>query len=95
MLKELKAFLLRGDVVGLAVAVIIAGAFGRVVGSLVDDVLSPLIGMLTGNPDFSGFVLFNTVRVGAFLNAVINFIFIGVALFFIVKAAGRKPEEIK
>ncbi len=95
MLKELKAFLLRGDVVGLAVAVIIAGAFGRVVGSLVDDILSPLIGMLTGSPDFSGFVLFNTVRVGVFLNAVINFIFIGVALFFIVKAAGRKPEEIK
>jgi Large-conductance mechanosensitive channel len=95
MLKELKAFLLRGDVVGLAVAVIIAGAFGRVVGSLVDDILSPLIGMLTGNPDFSSFVLFNTVRVGAFLNAIINFIFIGVALFFIIKAASRKPEEIK
>ncbi len=94
MLKELKAFLLRGDVVALAVAVIIGGAFGKVVASMVDDIISPILGMITGNPDFSGVVIGN-IKVGNFINAVINFLLVGTALFFVVKAAGKKPEEVK
>lgn len=94
MLKELKAFLLRGDVVALAVAVIIGGAFGKVVSSLVDDIISPILGMITGNPDFSQVVIGN-ILIGNFINAVINFVLVGTALFFVVKAAGKKPEEIK
>lgn len=93
MLKELRAFLLRSDVVALAVAVIIGGAFGRVVNSLVDDIISPILGLITGNPDFSQVVIGN-VLVGNFINAVINFVLVGTALFFVVKAAGKKPEVI-
>ncbi len=94
MLKELKAFLLRGDVVALAVAVIIGGAFGKVVNSLVDDIISPILGMITGNPDFSQVVIGN-VLIGNFINAVINFVLVGTALFFVVKAAGKKTDDIK
>ncbi len=94
MLKELKAFLLRGDVVALAVAVIIGGAFGKVVASMVDDIISPILGMITGNPDFSSVVI-GSIKVGNFINAVINFLLVGTALFFVVKAAGKKPEEVK
>ncbi|MCS7037679.1 MAG: large conductance mechanosensitive channel protein MscL [Saprospiraceae bacterium] len=94
MLQELKAFLLRGDVVALAVAVIIGGAFGKVISSLVDDIISPILGMITGNPDFSQVVIGN-VMIGNFINAVINFILVGTALFFVIKAAGHKPEEVK
>jgi large conductance mechanosensitive channel len=94
MLRELKAFLLRGDVVALAVAVIIGGAFGKVISSLVDDIISPILGMITGNPDFSQVVIGN-ILIGNFINAVINFVLVGTALFFVVKAAGKKPEDVK
>ncbi len=94
MLRELKAFLLRGDVVALAVAVIIGGAFGKVIASMVDDVISPILGMITGNPDFSD-VMLGSIKIGNFINAVINFLLVGTALFFVVKAAGKKPEDIK
>lgn len=91
MLSELKAFLLRGDVVALAVAVIIGGAFQKIVDSLVVDVITPLLGMIVGNPDFSAITI-GSVMIGKFLNAVISFIMVGTVLFFVVKAAGKKPE---
>lgn len=94
MLQELKAFLLRGDVMALAVAVIIGGAFQKIVDSMVKDIISPILGMITGNPDFSEVTVGN-VLVGNFINAVINFIFVGVVLFFLVKATTRKGEEKK
>lgn len=91
MLQELKAFLLRGDVLALAVAVIIAGAFGKIIDSMVNDIISPILGIITGSPDFSS-VMIGPILVGNFLNAVINFIMIGTVLFFLVKAAGKKSE---
>ena len=94
MIQELKAFLFRADVVSLAVAVIIAMAFGKIVDSLVNDIISPILGMITGNPDFSYLVVGN-IKVGNFINAVVNFVVVGTVLFFVVKAAGKKPEEIK
>jgi len=94
MLKELKAFLLRGDVVSLAVAFIIAGAFQKIVESLVTDVITPAIGMIGGNPDFSALTL-GSIKIGNFINAIFSFIIVGTALFFVVKAAGKKAEEIK
>ncbi len=94
MIQELKAFLLRGDVLALAVAVIIAGAFGKIIDSLVNDIISPILGMITGNPDFSSVVL-GSIRVGNFLNAVVNFVIIGTVLFFLIKAAGKKSEDVK
>ncbi len=93
MLRELKAFLLRGDVVALAVAVIIGGAFGKVIASMVDDIISPILGLITGNPDFSSVVIGN-IKIGNFINAVINFLLVGTALFFVIRAARRRPEEI-
>ena len=94
MIQELKAFLLRGDVLALAIAVIIAGAFSKIIDSLVNDIISPILGMITGNPDFSS-VLIGNIKIGNFINAVINFIMVGTVLFFLVKAAGNKGEDIK
>jgi large conductance mechanosensitive channel len=92
MLNELKAFLLRGDVFALAIAVIIGGAFQKIVDSLVADVMMPVLAMITGNADFSA-VKIGPVLIGNFLNAVINFLIVGTALFLLVKAAGKKTGE--
>lgn len=94
MIQELKAFLLRGDVLALAVAVIIAGAFGKIIDSLVNDIISPILGMIMGQPDFSN-VMIGSIKVGNFINAVVNFIIIGTVLFFLIKAAGKKAEDVQ
>lgn len=94
MISELKAFLLRGDVLALAVAVIIAGAFGKIIDSMVEDIISPILGMITGNPDFSS-VMIGSIKIGNFINAIVNFVMVGAVLFFLVKAAGKKTEDIK
>lgn len=107
MISELKAFLLRGDVVTLAVAVIIGAAFGSIVTSLVEDVITPLLGILFSVPDFSKLALGGTpdpadptkmvggIMIGKFINSIINFIMVGSTLFFVVKAAGKNAEEVK
>lgn len=107
MISELKSFLLRGDVVTLAVAVIIGGAFQKIVDSLVNDVISPILGMIVGSPDFSSVVIGGTpsaadpskmeggIMIGNFLNAVVSFIMVGVVLYFVVKAAGKKADDVK
>ncbi len=86
MLKDFKAFLLRGNVVELAVAVVIGAAFGRVVTSLVENILTPIIG-IPGEADFStlDFEINGSVfRYGDFINAVISFLSIAAAVFFFV-----------
>ena len=104
MLKELKAFLLRGNVVDLAVAVIIGAAFGAIVTSLVNDVITPLIlnpALKAAGVDKIAELSWNGVAYGSLLSAVINFIVIGTVLFFIVKAAekaqnlGKKEEAVE
>ena len=87
MLKGFKDFLLRGNVVDLAVAVVIGGAFGAVVTALVKDLITPLIAAIAGKPDFSAFTF--TVNnskflYGEFLNAVVSFLLIAAAIYFIV-----------
>jgi large conductance mechanosensitive channel len=88
MLKEFKAFIMRGNVMDLAVGVIIGGAFGKIVGSLVTDILMPLIGLLIGGIDFSG-LAFNLgsakVTYGLFINNVIDFLIIALVIFLLVK----------
>jgi large conductance mechanosensitive channel len=84
MLKGFRQFMLRGNVVDLAVAVVIGTAFGAVVTSLVQNVLTPVIAALVGSPDFSALEAeVNGVRIayGAFLNAVISFLLIAAALY--------------
>ena len=102
MLKELKNFLLRGNVVDLAVAVIIGASFGAIVTSLVNDIITPLIlnpALSAAGVDKIAELTWNGVAYGNFLSAVINFLVIGTVLFFIVKAAekaqsfGKKQEE--
>jgi large conductance mechanosensitive channel len=105
MLAEFKAFLLRGNVVDLAVAVVIGAAFGAVVTALVADILTPLVAAIFGSPDFSGLVFHihgSVFKYGLFLNAVVAFITIAAAIFFVVvkpmnmlaarRAAGQEPE---
>ncbi len=95
MISELKAFLFRGDVITLAVAFIIGAAFNKIVESLVADVIMPIIGSIFGTPDFSQLKIGESILIGNFLNAVINFLIVGITLFFIIKAAGKKSEEVK
>ena len=85
--QEFKAFLLRGNVVDLAVAVVIGVAFGAVVTSLVEDLVTPLIAAIIGKPDFSGLTFtINGSRFfyGNFINALISFISIAGVVFFLV-----------
>ena len=87
MLQEFKAFLLRGNVVDLAVAVVIGAAFGAVVTALVEDLVTPVIAAIGGQPDFSALdftINDSTFRYGHFLNAVISFVVIAAAIFFFV-----------
>ena len=87
MVAEFKQFLLRGNVIDLAVAVVLGVAFGAVVTSLVEDLLTPLLAMIFGEPDLSAmtFEINDAVfRYGAFLNAVIGFVMIAAAIFFFV-----------
>jgi len=89
MLKGFRQFMLRGNVVDLAVAVVIGGAFGAVVTALVKDLLTPLIAAIGGQPDFSALAF--TVNgskflIGDFINAIVSFLFIGAAIYFFVVA---------
>lgn len=87
MIRDFKAFLLRGNMVDLAVAVVIGAAFGAVIAALVKDLLTPLLAALGGKPDFAGltFTINNSVfRYGDFLNVLISFLLIAAAVFFFV-----------
>jgi large conductance mechanosensitive channel len=87
MLKEFRTFLLRGNVIDLAVAVVLGVAFGAVVTALVEDLITPLIAAIFGEPDFSNltFTINDSVfRYGDFINAVIGFILVAAAIFFVV-----------
>ena len=87
MLKEFREFILRGNVVDLAVAVVIGAAFGAVVTSLVADIITPVIAAVGGQPDFSALTFTingSEFRYGSFINAVIAFLVIAAAIFFLV-----------
>jgi len=98
MLKEFKEFVMRGNVLDLAVAVIIGGAFGKIIASLVNDILMPLIGLVLGGVNFSelAFTVGEAViKWGAFVQAIVDFLIIAFVIFMIVRAANRtkKKEE--
>ena len=103
MLKGFREFILRGNVVDLAVAVVIGTAFGAVITALVKDLITPLIAAIVGTPDFSAYGLTigsSRLLVGDFLNAVISFVLIAAAVYFFVVApinafiARRKRGEV-
>jgi large conductance mechanosensitive channel len=87
MLKEFKQFLLRGNVIDLAVGVVIGTAFGNVVGALVADLLTPLIGVFGKIPDFAGWdfaINGSMFKFGHFINVLITFFFVASAIFFFI-----------
>jgi large conductance mechanosensitive channel len=100
MVKEFKAFIMRGNVMDLAVAVIIGGAFGKIVTSLVSDIIMPVIGLISGGIDFSGlaFTIGSAkVTYGNFINNIIDFIIIAVVIFLMIKVIDnlkKKPAPV-
>lgn len=110
MLREFKEFALKGNVVDLAVGLMIGAAFGNIVSSLVNDILMPPIGLLLGNVDFSNLFInlsgttyaslqeaqaagAPTINYGLFINTVINFLLVALALYFVVRAINRFRKE--
>lgn len=98
MLQEFKKFIMRGNVIDLAVAVMLAGAFGAIVTSFTNDLLMPLIGILLGGVDFSSLAVTvgsAVLAYGKFIQAIINFLIIAFALFLIVRGMNRIMEGRK
>ncbi len=100
MFKEFKEFAMRGNVIDLAVGIIIGAAFGKIVSSLVGDVLMPVIGLIIGGINVSGlsFKIGDAViKYGAFLQTVVDFLIIAFSIFLLVKGINRlkkKPVEV-
>ncbi len=108
MIKGFKEFIFRGNVVELAVAVIIGGAFGAIVTSLVKDVFTPLIGLIVGKPDFSSIIIGGTkvvkdgqevveggIMLGNFLNAVLSFLLVAIAVYLFIVLPLKKYQALK
>jgi large conductance mechanosensitive channel len=106
MVKEFREFISKGNALDLAVGIIIGAAFGKIVTSLVNDIIMPPIGLLIGGVDFSNLMLTIkgaadgkpavTINYGVFINTIIQFLIIGFAIFLVVKAFNsmkRKKEE--
>jgi large conductance mechanosensitive channel len=96
MLKEFKAFVIRGNVLDLATAVIIGGAFGKIIGSLVNDIIMPLIGLVMGGVNFSELSITvgaAIIKWGAFVQTTIDFLVIAFVVFLIIKAANSMKKE--
>ena len=98
IVKEFKEFIMRGNAMDMAVGVIIGGAFSAIVTSLVDDVISPILGCF-GGTDFSNITIplvgDSTLNIGNFINAVINFLIIGLILFLVIKAMNTAASKLK
>lgn len=98
MFKEFKEFISRGNVIDLAVALIMGAAFTNIVQALVKDVISPLLGIFLGGVDFSGLAITigdAAIKYGSFIQAVINFLVIGFVVFIIVKAINKIESKIE
>jgi len=107
MLEEFKKFAIKGNVIDMAVGVVIGAAFGKIVSSFVSDIIMPPIGMLMGKVDFSSLVLTLkkasdgadavTINYGVFINNIINFLIVAFAIFIVVKQINKlkKVEEKK
>lgn len=94
MIDGFKQFILRGNAVDLAVGVIVGGAFGTIVNSLTTDVITPIIGMFGGQPDFKEITL-GPVMLGNFLNAVVAFLITAFALYVLIVAPMNKVKEMQ
>jgi large conductance mechanosensitive channel len=105
MMSEFREFAMRGNVVDMAVGIIIGGAFGKIVSSFVNDVIMPPIGMMLGNVDFSDLAITLrektaeadavTLKYGMFINTILDFVIVAFAIFIVIKQMNRlkKKEE--
>lgn len=103
ILKEFKDFTMRGNVVDMAVGIIIGSAFGKIVSSLVNDVIMPPIGLLLGGIDFKSFLITIKaasgdapavgIRYGAFVNVVVDFIIVAFVLFMVIKLMNSMKKK--
>lgn len=103
MVKEFKDFAMRGNVVDMAVGIVIGGAFGKIVSSLVNDVVMPPIGLLLGKVDFSNLAVTLiektaetdavTIKYGMFINTVLDFIIVAFSIFIVIKQLNRLKKE--
>jgi large conductance mechanosensitive channel len=103
MIKEFKEFAMRGNVVDLAVGIIIGGAFGKIVTSIVNEVIMPPIGMLLGGVDFSNLAITMkaaagneaavVIRYGAFINTVIDFLIVAFVIFVLIRAINSLKKK--
>lgn len=96
-IEEFKSFAMKGNVLDLAVAVVIGAAFGKIVSSLVADIITPLIGLLMGGVNFSGmsYTLGDAVvTYGVFVQSVIDFIIVALAIFMVVKGINKAQEKV-
>lgn len=99
-IKEFKEFISRGSVIDLAVAVVIGGAFTKIVNSLVDDIIMPIIGVIIGGINFENLMITvgtAEIRYGMFIQAIVNFLLISLVIFSIIKSINqfKKKEEEK
>ena len=95
MFKEFKDFVMRGNVLDLAIAVIIGGAFGKIIASLVNDMLMPVIGLVMGGVNFSELsITFGAavIKWGAFVQTILDFLIVAFVIFIIVKAANKMKK---
>ena len=101
MLKEFKEFISKGNVIDLAVGVIIGGAFGKIVSSLVNDIIMPLVGILLGGLDFTSLTIKikdSTIAYGSFIQNVVDFLIISASIFLAIKVLNgfkKKGEELE
>jgi large conductance mechanosensitive channel len=103
MVKEFKEFAMRGNVVDMAVGIVIGGAFGKIVSSLVSDVIMPPIGIILGNVDFSKLAIVLrektvtaeavTIKYGLFINTVLDFVIVAFAIFMVIKQMNRLKKK--
>lgn len=96
MFKEFKAFVSRGNVIDLAVAVILGAAFGSIIKSLVDDIIMPLVGIILGGIDFTALTLQvgnATLTYGNFIQAIVNFLVVAFALFLIIRSVNKTQKQ--
>ena len=96
MLKEFRDFIDRGNVIDLALAVIIGGAFGAIITSLVNDIIMPLIGIIIGGVDFASLSIQvgeATILYGSFIQAIVNFVIIAFVLFLLVRSYNKLQKE--
>lgn len=94
---EFKAFAMKGNVIDLAVAVVIGAAFGKIVSSLVDNIITPLIGLLMGGIDFSGlsYVIGDAeVTYGVFIQSIIDFLIVALVIFMVIKGINKAQKAV-